>query len=503
MNMDMSAMPDITSPPQFYAPPASYYPALQQGIHAATSYASITSGDKHNGYNAQTAYAISQTPMSAPIYPTGLHMPMYSMYPGYSSPHIQTMDLYTARQPQGSLTGSTHSPVAYPSSSQQSLGGLLYRSFGGVPKASRYDRRTSNDKAGANSGNRYGNFSGRNSKPNEKPVEWTSGRGSAQVLQPLNPNKAHIPADVPAKSSLPACLPTTNVMESIVHSAVVDFPIPMAIAPPTGITAFSLEESLKNPRKTTNVYIRGLAPDITDDILVKVASRFGTLTTAKAMMDSSTGMCKGFGFAQFETEREAIQCICGLAQYGYQTSFAKQSFALRLKELQDGQSTNVYFSNIPRFWDKAEFKQLLEGFPVVSIKVLRDGHGNNRGVGFARFTERSVAEGIIAKFNGQPIGEGGMPIQVRFSDTEAQKRLKQVTLKKRSWRAHEYHLLAAQRALEDYSMPKSLMYKPFMLSPEAVPYPVPQAVPLSDADQKIVHWSSDPQLSSNHEYEFG
>ncbi|KAK9488459.1 hypothetical protein V1527DRAFT_510564 [Lipomyces starkeyi] len=502
--MDISTMPDITSPPQFYAPPASYYPTVQQSIHTATSYAaSITPGDKHNAYNAQTAYAISQTPMSAPIYPTGLHMPMYSMYPGYSSPHIQAMDLFTTRQPQGSLTGSAHSPVAYPSSSQQSLG-PLYRSFGGIPKVGRYDRRsTSNEKAGANSSNRYGNSSGRNSRANDKGIEASTGRSSAQVLQPVNPNKAQIPADVPAKSSLPQCSPSTNVMESIVHSSVVDLPIPMAIAPPSGITAFSLEESLKNPRKTTNVYIRGLAPDITDDILVKVASRFGSLTTAKAMMDSSTGMCKGFGFAQFETEREAIQCICGLAQYGYQTSFAKQSFALRLKELQDAQSTNVYFSNIPRFWDKAEFKQLLEGFPVVSIKVLRDGHGNNRGVGFARFTERTVAEDIIAKFNGQPIGEGGMPIQVRFSDTEAQKRLKQVTLKKRSWRAHEYHLLAAQRALEDYSMPKPLMYKPFVLSPEAIPYPVPQAmsgsVPLSGAEQKIVHWSPDPQLRSNHE----
>ncbi|KAK9324844.1 hypothetical protein V1517DRAFT_316481 [Lipomyces orientalis] len=506
--MDISTMPDITSPPQYYAPPASYYPTVQQGIHTATSYAaSLTPGDKHNAYNAQTAYAISQTPMSAPIYPTGIHMPMYSMYPGYSSPHIQPMDLYTARQPQAPLTGSGHSPVAYPSSSQQSLG-PLYRSFGGIPKVGRYDRRTSNDKVGTNTSNRYGTSSGhytntRNNRPNEKVVDANSGRGSALVLQPVNPNKAQVPADTSTKSSLPACSPTSNVMESIVHSAVVDFPIPMAIAPPAGVTAFSLEESLKNPRKTTNVYIRGLAPDITDDILITIVSRFGSLTTAKAMMDSSTGMCKGFGFAQFETEREAIQCICGLSQYGYQTSFAKQSFALRLKELQDAQSTNVYFSNIPRFWDKAEFKQLLEGFPVVSIKVLRDGHGNNRGVGFARFVERNVAEDIISKFNGQPIGEGGMPIQVRFSDTEAQKRLKQVTLKKRSWRAHEYHLLAAQRALEDYSMPKPLMYKPFVLSPEAIPYPVPPAlsgpVPLSGADQKIVHWSPDPQLRTTHE----
>ncbi|KAK7206524.1 hypothetical protein BZA70DRAFT_236240, partial [Myxozyma melibiosi] len=229
-----------------------------------------------------------------------------------------------------------------------------------------------------------------------------------------------------------------------------------------------------NPRKTTNVYIRGLAPRTTDDILHKIVSRFGVVTTAKAMMDNLTGMCKGFGFAQFETEQQAMSCICGLAEYGYQTSFAKQSFALRLKELQDQESTNIYFSNIPRHWDKTEFKQLLESYSVVSLKVLRDGHGNNRGVGFARFARRDIAEEVIEKLHGQPIGEGGTPIQVRFSDTEAQKKLKQITVKKRNWRAQEYHLLAARYAMDEYPTTYGGMYPvPSYPANQILPYGSP------------------------------
>lgn len=109
----------------------------------------------------------------------------------------------------------------------------------------------------------------------------------------------------------------------------------------------ALEHSLYNPTNTTNVYIRGLPPDTTDESLLEMCERFGEISSSKAIVDPQTGTCKGFGFACFESESDAQICIAGLIHCGYQVSFAKESFSARLKSLQDPQSTNLYVSNLP------------------------------------------------------------------------------------------------------------------------------------------------------------
>jgi hypothetical protein len=55
----------------------------------------------------------------------------------------------------------------------------------------------------------------------------------------------------------------------------------------------TLEESLQNPLRIKNVYIRGLAPGTTDDLLLAYACRFGRVVNHKAMIDPQNGTCKG------------------------------------------------------------------------------------------------------------------------------------------------------------------------------------------------------------------
>ena len=59
----------------------------------------------------------------------------------------------------------------------------------------------------------------------------------------------------------------------------------------------TLESSLMNKLNTTNVYIRGLHPDTSDEMLWAYGARFGTIDSAKSMMDQQTGTCKGYGLA--------------------------------------------------------------------------------------------------------------------------------------------------------------------------------------------------------------
>jgi len=56
----------------------------------------------------------------------------------------------------------------------------------------------------------------------------------------------------------------------------------------------TLDQSLSNPIPgNRNVYIRGLHPNTDDATLAAYASRFGKVETSKAIIDTSTGACKG------------------------------------------------------------------------------------------------------------------------------------------------------------------------------------------------------------------
>jgi hypothetical protein len=56
----------------------------------------------------------------------------------------------------------------------------------------------------------------------------------------------------------------------------------------------TLEQSLSNPiYGNRNVYIRGLHPNTDDETLAAYAARFGRVETSKAIIDTSTGACKG------------------------------------------------------------------------------------------------------------------------------------------------------------------------------------------------------------------
>lgn len=59
---------------------------------------------------------------------------------------------------------------------------------------------------------------------------------------------------------------------------------------------------------------------------------------------------------------------------------------------------------------------------------------------FDSFESRDICEEIIKKFHGQPIGEEGLLLQVRYADTPAQKDLKRITTERRQFRTNEYNV---------------------------------------------------------------
>lgn len=68
--------------------------------------------------------------------------------------------------------------------------------------------------------------------------------------------------------------------------------VPAVFTPPTHTK--SIEQCLENRiHGNRNVYIRGLHPTTDDELLHRYASRFGKVEQSKAIIDTSTGACKG------------------------------------------------------------------------------------------------------------------------------------------------------------------------------------------------------------------
>ncbi|KAI4714252.1 hypothetical protein J4E89_001702 [Alternaria sp. Ai002NY15] len=251
-------------------------------------------------------------------------------------------------------------------------------------------------------------------------------------------------APIPKQQTMPTLPP--NLL-ALVHQ---EPPIPRAIPAPSSPHK-PLDRSLENKTGETNVYIRGLLPETTDEMLHLWGKRFGDIQSSKSIIDLKTNLCKGFGFIKYHNFEDAEDCIRGFHYLGYEVSFARESFYSKLKKFADECNTNLYVSNIPKNMNEHELASIFAPHKVCSSRILRDSSGTGRGVGFARFESRDICDEVIKEFNNTPVSKPGGEehlIQIRFSDTHEQKMLKQQTAAGRVFRAAEYEVGVAQaRAL--------------------------------------------------------
>ncbi|KAL6087869.1 hypothetical protein STEG23_032864, partial [Scotinomys teguina] len=171
------------------------------------------------------------------------------------------------------------------------------------------------------------------------------------------------------------------------------------MAPPSPSTTSSNNNSSSSSNSgwdqlsKTNLYIRGLPPNTTDQDLVKLCQPYGKIVSTKAILDKTTNKCKGYGFVDFDSPAAAQKAVSALKASGVQAQMAKQ---------QEQDPTNLYISNLPLSMDEQELENMLKPFgQVISTRVLRDSSGTSRGVGFARMESTEKCEAVIGHFNGK------------------------------------------------------------------------------------------------------
>jgi hypothetical protein len=145
--------------------------------------------------------------------------------------------------------------------------------------------------------------------------------------------------------------PSTNQIPLALQLLVQQDPqIPRAIPAPSSPMK-PLDRCLENKNGETNVYIRGLLPETTDEMLFSWGSRFGDIQSSKSIIDLKTNLCKGcecsillptqssspypinprvltisrFGFIKYHNFDDAENCIRGFHYLGYEVSFARVS----------------------------------------------------------------------------------------------------------------------------------------------------------------------------------
>jgi polyadenylate-binding protein len=173
-------------------------------------------------------------------------------------------------------------------------------------------------------------------------------------------------------------------------------------------------------KQFTNVYIKNLPEDYSEEELIKLMAKHGNTLSVKLMADDSSNKSKGFGFASFATHEEAdaaVEAINDLELNG-KVLFAgrAQKKVERIAELrinyekrkQDRQQkyagVNLYVKNLDdTVNDEILRKEFQAHGTITSAKVMSE-NGQSKGFGFVCFTSPEEATKAVSEMNGRIVG---------------------------------------------------------------------------------------------------
>ncbi|KAK0628868.1 hypothetical protein B0T17DRAFT_463665, partial [Bombardia bombarda] len=139
----------------------------------------------------------------------------------------------------------------------------------------------------------------------------------------------------------------------------------------------------------TNVYVKNLALDVTDDEFRELFEKFGDVTSSSVARETDTGKSRGFGFVNYLTHESAAKAVedlnsndfhgqelyVGRAQKKHEREeeLRKSYEAARLEKASKYTGVNLYIKNLDDDVDDEKLRQMFADFgPITSAKVMRD-----------------------------------------------------------------------------------------------------------------------------------
>lgn len=264
-------------------PPTSYAPN-QRGMHsqAGADYNSVSMSHSSPMYYSSAPpmmYSSAQYGGSQYV-PTTAMSSTAGMYAHVNPYNQQTQSLYSPYTQQQQLPAHNATPEAWSNrlpSESSAMPSLVTPRRGSTASAEEHQPNT--PYTGNTGQGNYGNGVAVYDRSSSGPYNGASSSPSPFVGAYSTPHtgKAAIP------SSTPLSLQLLVAQEPRIPPAI---PAPSSPMKP-------LDRCLENKNGETNVYIRGLLPETTDEQLRGWGSRFGEIVSSKSIIDHKTDLCKG------------------------------------------------------------------------------------------------------------------------------------------------------------------------------------------------------------------
>ncbi|XP_076902008.1 polyadenylate-binding protein 2-like, partial [Bidens hawaiensis] len=198
------------------------------------------------------------------------------------------------------------------------------------------------------------------------------------------------------------------------------------------VAKFMKKSERKEP-KFTNVYVKNLDLDITENLLKEKFSEYGNVTSAVIMKDANGGS-KRFGFVNFESPHSAKKAIEGLngAVIGSKEWFvgkamkkAERERFLKLSHKNDKINlSNFFVKNLATSVNEKILEDTFGEFgKVVLTKVVRYETGISKGFGFVGFSNADEAKKACDSLNGKLYHGKHMNLSVAMSKEECAQKL--------------------------------------------------------------------------------
>ncbi|KAJ6365739.1 hypothetical protein OIU76_030499 [Salix suchowensis] len=186
----------------------------------------------------------------------------------------------------------------------------------------------------------------------------------------------------------------------------------------------------------TNLYVKNLDSEVTEDILRDKFSQFGEITSLLISKDEN-GVSKGFGFVNFEhsndakraeesmhgtqLESKAIYVARAQTKAERQRILSAQFEQRRKERLQKFKGLNVYVKQIDENVDDSQLNDYFSQCGVISsAKIMRDQKGASKGFGFVCFSTPEEANMAIKTLNG--VKFHGKPLYLAIAQSKAERR---------------------------------------------------------------------------------
>jgi polyadenylate-binding protein len=170
----------------------------------------------------------------------------------------------------------------------------------------------------------------------------------------------------------------------------------------------------------TNLYVKNLDSEITQDDFEKLFEPFGSITSAKLQVDEE-GKCKGFGFVNYdnhEDAQKAVEALHDSEQNGKkiyvsraqkkaerEEDLRKAYEQARMEKMSKYQGINLYIKNLEDDVDDEKLRSEFEPFgTITSCKVMKDEKGTSKGFGFVCYSTPDEATKAVAEMNNKMIG---------------------------------------------------------------------------------------------------